>query len=62
MKRREALKNIGLSLGAITMSSTVISLIHSCSKGATWNPKFFSVEEAEIVAKRARWHLIAASL
>ncbi|TDI70739.1 MAG: gluconate 2-dehydrogenase subunit 3 family protein [Bacteroidetes bacterium] len=51
MKRREALKNIGLSLGAITMSSTVISLIQSCSTGATWNPNFFSVEEAEIIAK-----------
>ncbi len=51
MQRREALKNIGLSFGAITMSSTVVSLIQSCSSGATWSPKFFSIDEAEIVAK-----------
>ena len=51
MQRREALKNIGLSFGAISMSSTVVGLIQSCSSGATWNPKFFSMDEAEIVAK-----------
>jgi len=51
MKRREALKNIGFSFGAITMSSTIIGLVQSCSKGATWEPKFFSVEQADIIAK-----------
>ena len=51
MKRREALKNIGLSFGAIAMSSTVVGLVQSCSSGATWNPKFFSIDESEIVAK-----------
>jgi len=52
MERRDALKNIGLSLGAITMSSTLASLIQSCSTGEpTWMPKFFSVDEAELVEK-----------
>ncbi len=51
MQRRKALKNIGLSLGTITMSSTIVSLIQSCSTGARWTPEFFSTEEAEIVAK-----------
>ncbi|MEN0051907.1 MAG: gluconate 2-dehydrogenase subunit 3 family protein [Bacteroidota bacterium] len=53
MKRRNALKNIGLSLGTITMSSTVVSLLQSCQKEAklAWTPSFFSPEEAELVAK-----------
>ncbi|MFK7934486.1 MAG: gluconate 2-dehydrogenase subunit 3 family protein [Saprospiraceae bacterium] len=51
MKRRNALKNIGLSLGAITMSSTVVGLLQSCQKEAilTWKPIFFSPAEAEMV-------------
>ena len=53
MKRRNALKNIGLSLGAVTMSATVVSLLQSCQKGTTltWKPTFFSTDEAEIVTK-----------
>lgn len=53
MKRRNALKNIGLSLGAVTMSASVISLLQSCQKGTTltWKPTFFSPAEAEIVTK-----------
>lgn len=53
MQRRNALKNIGLSLGGITISSTVLSLLQSCQKEATlaWTPNFFTLEEAEIVAK-----------
>jgi hypothetical protein len=51
MKRRKALKNIGLSFGAITMSTTVASLLQSCSTGASWSPYFFSEEEAELMAK-----------
>ena len=61
MQRRDALKNIGLSLGAITMSSSIASLIQSCSKGATWTPEFFSEEEAEIVAKALEIMLPGAS-
>ena len=53
MKRRKALKNIGLSLGAITMSATVASLLQGC-KGkplVKWTPQFFTADEAEIVLK-----------
>ncbi|MDH5367286.1 MAG: gluconate 2-dehydrogenase subunit 3 family protein [Cyclobacteriaceae bacterium] len=50
MERRDALKNIGLSFGAITMSSTLASLVQSCSTGeATWIPKFFTADEAVLV-------------
>jgi hypothetical protein len=31
MERRDALKNLGLSIGGITMSSTVVGLLQSCS-------------------------------
>lgn len=51
MKRRDALKNIGLSFGAITLSSTMVGLIQSCSKGTIWEPQFFSLDEAEIIEK-----------
>lgn len=53
MKRRNALKNIGLSLGAVTMSASVVSLLQSCQTKATldWKPTFFSTDEAEIVTK-----------
>ena len=51
MQRREALKNIGLSFGAITMSATVVSLIQSCSSRATWDPKFFSIDEVDLIDK-----------
>ena len=53
MKRRNALKNIGLSLGAVTMSASVVGLLQSCQNKAsvTWSPKFFSSAEAEIVTK-----------
>lgn len=53
MERRKALKNIGLSLGSLTMSSAVVTLIQSCTqeKKVSWNPVFFSPDEADIVSK-----------
>ena len=53
MERRKALKNIGLSLGSLTMSSAVVTLIQSCTqeKKVSWNPVFFSLDEADIVSK-----------
>jgi hypothetical protein len=52
MQRRTALKNIGLSFGALTLSSTVVSLFESCQTGAaTWSPEFFSAEQAGFVSK-----------
>ena len=52
MQRRTALKNIGLSFGALTLSSTVVSLFESCQTGAAaWSPEFFSAEQAGLVSK-----------
>ena len=52
MQRRTALKNIGLSLGALTLSSTVVGLFESCQTGtAAWQPEFLSLEQADLVDK-----------
>ncbi len=52
MQRRTALKNIGLSFGALTLSSTVVSLFESCrTRAAAWSPEFFSAEQAGFVSK-----------
>ena len=53
MQRRDAIKNIGLSLGAFTMTSSVASLLQSCSDGSllSWMPEFYSAEEAELITK-----------
>tara|TARA_B100000768_G_scaffold102745_1_gene95594 strand:- start:71 stop:715 length:645 start_codon:yes stop_codon:yes gene_type:complete len=52
MQRRTALKNIGLSFGAITLSSTVVSLFESCqTTQANWTPEFFTPQQAELVGK-----------
>jgi len=53
MDRRKALKNLGLSLGFVVATPTVISMLQSCKKAVTdmtfWEPKFFSLDEAKIV-------------
>ena len=52
MQRRTALKSIGLSFGALTLSSTVVSLFESCQTGAAaWSPEFFTAEQAGFVSK-----------
>ena len=45
MKRRELLKNLGLGVGAITLTPAVSSLLHSCSDGTSWKPIFFSKDQ-----------------
>lgn len=45
MKRRELIKNLGLGVGAITLTPAVSSLLHSCSDGTTWKPVFFSKDQ-----------------
>jgi len=43
MDRRKAIKNIGLSFGTITLSSSVVSIIQGCqTSDSTWTPKFFN--------------------
>ena len=50
MKRREALKNLGLATGFFVASPSIISLLQSCtSEASTWTPEFLSVEEGFVL-------------
>ena len=52
MQRRTALKQLGLSFGALTLTPSVISLLQSCQNdGAAWAPAFFSQANARFVEK-----------
>ncbi|WBU90992.1 gluconate 2-dehydrogenase subunit 3 family protein [Cellulophaga omnivescoria] len=51
MNRRLALKNLGLSLGYVVATPTLISIVQSCKndKGVAFTPEFFSQEEGDVV-------------
>lgn len=53
MDRRKALKGLGLSVGLMVATPTVIGLLQSCKndaeKVAPWVPLFFTAEEATVV-------------
>ncbi len=51
MDRRKALKNIGLSLGYVVTTPTLISIVQSCKTENTleWTPKFFTKEEGSVI-------------
>ncbi|RPE00183.1 gluconate 2-dehydrogenase subunit 3 family protein [Aureibaculum marinum] len=50
MNRREALKGLGLSLGYVVATPTVLSMLQSCiTEEALWNPIFLSVEQGKIL-------------
>ncbi|MGB2475551.1 MAG: gluconate 2-dehydrogenase subunit 3 family protein [Flavobacteriaceae bacterium] len=52
MQRRTALKKIGLTFGALTLTPTVASLIQSCqSTEKGWSPTFLSSEQAPFVGQ-----------
>ena len=51
MNRRKALKNLGLSLGTITLSPAVLSLLQSCKNDLDWNPVFFNSNQVSIVSE-----------
>lgn len=53
MRRRVALKNIGLSLGYMAATPTLISLAQSCKSKPLldWNPEFFSEGQANVLTK-----------
>lgn len=53
MDRRHALKNIGLSMGAMVVTPTIISLLQSCQNEnePEWFPEFFSQEEGSVIRK-----------
>ncbi|GAL70481.1 gluconate 2-dehydrogenase subunit 3 family protein [Jejuia pallidilutea] len=50
MKRREALKNIGLTLGYTAIAPSALSILQSCtSEVKTWTPVFFSKNESIVI-------------
>jgi len=50
MKRREALKNLGLATGFFVASPSIISLLQSCtSEVSTWTPEFLSIDEGIVL-------------
>lgn len=53
MDRRIALKNIGLSLGYVVATPTILSLVQSCKNenAITWIPSFLSKEEGTVLSK-----------
>ncbi|MBT8252801.1 MAG: gluconate 2-dehydrogenase subunit 3 family protein [Flavobacteriaceae bacterium] len=52
MKRREALKNIGLSTGFLVATPSMLTLLQSCqTEVASWTPNFLSVDEGQVVKR-----------
>ena len=50
MKRREALKNLGLATGLFVATPTIVTLLQSCTKDVdTWVPDFFSQEQGIVL-------------
>lgn len=53
MKRREVIKGLGLSFGAMLFTPSAMSLLHSCTKetGPIWEPVFFSKNQVQFLNK-----------
>ena len=49
MKRRDALKNLGLAAGFAITAPIIFSLLQSCTSAPTWMPTYFSKDEKEVV-------------
>ncbi|WP_298474699.1 gluconate 2-dehydrogenase subunit 3 family protein [uncultured Maribacter sp.] len=51
MDRRKALKNMGMSLGYVVATPTLLSIVQSCKteKGLEWTPDFFTKEQGNIL-------------
>ena len=49
MKRRDALKNIGLAAGFAIATPSLFSLLQSCNTKKAWIPKYFTQEEKTII-------------
>jgi len=51
MNRRKALKNMGLSLGYVVATPTLIGIVQSCNteKVLEWTPDFFTMEEGAVI-------------
>ena len=52
MDRRKALKNIGVSFGSITLSSSIVSIVQSCqTSDESWTPVYFDKSQVSFVEK-----------
>lgn len=53
MNRREMLKGLGLSLGALAITPSVASLLNSCAseEKLTWSPAFFTKQQVPLLNK-----------
>jgi len=51
MKRRQALKNLGLSLGTITITPSILGLLQSCQNNLDWNPVFFEKKHINLISE-----------
>ncbi|MGS2763352.1 gluconate 2-dehydrogenase subunit 3 family protein [Sinomicrobium sp. M5D2P9] len=53
MQRRDAIKNIGLSLGFVAATPTLLSILQSCTGDpkVEWIPEFFTPEEGSVLSK-----------
>lgn len=50
MKRRDAIKGLGLSIGYVMATPTVISMLQSCQTDASkWIPEFLTVDEGIVI-------------
>lgn len=51
MNRRNALKNMGMAMGYVVATPTVLSILQSCKREVelAWAPAFFSAEEAKMI-------------
>jgi hypothetical protein len=53
MKRREAIKGLGLSFGALLLTPSAMSLLQSCANdtGPIWEPVFFNKNQVQFLNK-----------
>ncbi len=50
MNRRDAIKGLGLSLGYVVATPTVVSMLQGCKTDANqWTPIFFTVDEGTVI-------------
>ena len=50
MNRRKVLKNIGFSLGAVSVTPTLVSLLSSCQNESKWSPKLLSNSQIDFIS------------
>ncbi|ULC60854.1 gluconate 2-dehydrogenase subunit 3 family protein [Flaviramulus sp. BrNp1-15] len=52
MERRKAIKNLGLSLGFVVSTPTILNILQGCKSNVEpWLPVFFNIEEGNVLEK-----------